>query len=125
MLIGELARRTGVSTRALRHYEENGVLRSFRDANGYRRYPEQAVVRVRNIRHLLEAGMILEDIEPMGDCLDQDLRGQAACHAALEVAERRLAELERRWAALGALRDNLRSRVESLRGEIHRRHEVA
>ena len=38
MLIGELAERTGSSTRALRHYEDQGLLAPTRDTNGYRHY---------------------------------------------------------------------------------------
>lgn len=40
MRIGELARRTGVSVRALRYYEEQGLLVPARAANGYREYTE-------------------------------------------------------------------------------------
>ena len=55
--IGELAERTGVSTRLLRYYEEQGLLTASRDHNGYRAYTGDAVVRVRQIRRLLEAGL--------------------------------------------------------------------
>ena len=40
MKISELAKRTGVSTHALRHYERLGLLEPVRHANGYRDYPE-------------------------------------------------------------------------------------
>ena len=56
MRIGELAERTGVSTRLLRYYGEQGLLAASRDGNGYRCYDEDAVVRVRQIRRLLARG---------------------------------------------------------------------
>ena len=58
--IGELAARTGVSTRLLRYYEAQGLLHADRDGNGYRMYGESAVERVRLIRELLESGFTTE-----------------------------------------------------------------
>ncbi|MGK3102774.1 MerR family DNA-binding transcriptional regulator [Streptomyces sp. WAC05858] len=50
MRIGELAKATGATTRALRFYEERGLLSSARAVNGYRVYDERAIQRVANIR---------------------------------------------------------------------------
>jgi len=57
MRIGELARRAGVSTRALRYYEEQGLLASERTASDQRIYAEAAVERVRLIQQLFTAGL--------------------------------------------------------------------
>ncbi|TJZ98931.1 MerR family transcriptional regulator [Actinacidiphila oryziradicis] len=57
MRIGELAQRAGVSTRALRYYEEQCLLRPERSASGQRVYPESAVDRVRLIQQLYTAGL--------------------------------------------------------------------
>ncbi|WP_067860737.1 MerR family transcriptional regulator [Nocardia shimofusensis] len=57
MLIGELAERTGVSARALRHYEDRGLLHPTRDGNGYRVYAEADVVRVAQIQAMIAAGL--------------------------------------------------------------------
>ncbi|MER8069623.1 MerR family transcriptional regulator [Streptomyces sp. NPDC094034] len=57
MRIGELAGRTGVSRRALRYYEEQGLLRPERGPSGYREYAETDVADVRRIRTLLAAGL--------------------------------------------------------------------
>ena len=62
MRIGELAERMGVSTRPPRHGEEQGLRAASRDGNGYRAYGEDAVVRVRQIRRLLAAGLNTEVI---------------------------------------------------------------
>ena len=45
MRIGELARRTGVSERSLRYYEQQALLAADRTPGGQRDYPEQAVDR--------------------------------------------------------------------------------
>lgn len=50
MRIGALERATGVNRRLLRYYEEQGLLRPTRLANGYREYSESDVTSVRHIR---------------------------------------------------------------------------
>lgn len=57
MRIGELATRAGVSTRALRYYEEQGLLMPERTAAGHRRYTEASLVRVQLIQELFTAGL--------------------------------------------------------------------
>lgn len=57
MRIGELADRTGVSTRALRYYEEQLLLGPRRTSGGQRFYPESAVDRVKLIQQLYTAGL--------------------------------------------------------------------
>ncbi|GAA2208751.1 MerR family transcriptional regulator [Nonomuraea monospora] len=68
MLIGELARRTSVSTRLLRYYEDQGLLTSVRLANGYRDYADDAPVIVAQIRGLLAAGLSTEVIRELLPC---------------------------------------------------------
>ncbi|MEV4437786.1 MerR family transcriptional regulator [Streptomyces sp. NPDC049577] len=57
MRIGEMVRRTGVSERLLRYYEEQGLLTPARLPSGYRVYGEADVQTVRRIRTLLAAGL--------------------------------------------------------------------
>jgi len=57
MLIGELSTLTGASARSLRHYESLGLLQTIRTDNGYRRYSEESIERVKAIRFLLASGV--------------------------------------------------------------------
>ncbi|MCX5213809.1 MerR family transcriptional regulator [Kitasatospora sp. NBC_00240] len=107
MLIGELAAATGASARALRHYEQAGLISSERAHNGYRVYGEQAAVRVGNIRRLLAAGLTLDDVRAFLPCLDGDLTAGPPSAKALRIARERLAVLERRIAAQSEARDRL------------------
>jgi DNA-binding transcriptional MerR regulator len=50
MRIGELAERAGTSARIRRNYEQHGLLRTRRRANGYRDYDEADVRLVHEIR---------------------------------------------------------------------------
>ncbi|MGP9529412.1 MerR family transcriptional regulator [Glutamicibacter sp. AOP5-A2-18] len=71
MRIGELSERSGVPTRMLRYYEEQGLLTPGRSENGYRYYEAPHLERVEKIRGLIEAGIptrIISDILP---CLDR------------------------------------------------------
>ncbi|WP_028934112.1 MerR family transcriptional regulator [Pseudonocardia spinosispora] len=70
MRIGELAERTGVPTRLLRYYEEQGLLTPDRAANGYRDYSESLLDRVAQIRGLLDSGLPTKIIKQILPCLD-------------------------------------------------------
>ncbi|MEU1484559.1 MerR family transcriptional regulator [Streptomyces sp. NPDC005752] len=71
MRIGELAKKTGVPTRMLRYYEEQGLITPHRLGNGYREYDEYLVDRVHKIRGLLDAGVPTRIIGDMLPCLNQ------------------------------------------------------
>lgn len=111
--IGELARRTGTTARALRHYEQAGLISSVRAANGYRVYDEGAVVRVSNIRYLLDAGLTLDDVAAFASCLDGDMPATPPSARGLEIARERLAVLDARIAAQTEARDRLATALAS------------
>ncbi|WP_020121930.1 MerR family transcriptional regulator [Streptomyces canus] len=57
MRIGDVAKLAGVSVRALRYYEEQGLLIADRGPGGHRQYPQSAVERVKFIQMLYAAGL--------------------------------------------------------------------
>jgi DNA-binding transcriptional MerR regulator len=108
LCIGELAQVTDTTPRALRHYEQAGLITSQRAHNGYRIYGENTVVRVRNIRHLLSAGLTLEDARAFLPCLDGDLLNAPPSARGIQIVLDRLAVLEDRIAAQVGVRDRLK-----------------
>jgi DNA-binding transcriptional MerR regulator len=72
MRISELARQAGVTPRALRYYEEQGLLKPARRASGYRDYDDQAVYAVRHIQLLLSAGLGTTAIAEILPCVPDD-----------------------------------------------------
>lgn len=63
LLIGELAERSGVSTAALRYYDELGLIRpTLRETGGRRRYSAAAVDEVGVVRLLSEVGFTLAEV---------------------------------------------------------------
>lgn len=61
LTVGELARRAGVATSALRYWEELGLLPAPARLSGHRRYPESAVALVGAILLLRDAGFSLAE----------------------------------------------------------------
>jgi DNA-binding transcriptional MerR regulator len=70
MRIGELSGTAGVSVRALRYYEEQGLLDSERTPRGQRVYPPAAVDRVQLIQQLYAAGLPSRTILDLLPCVD-------------------------------------------------------
>jgi DNA-binding transcriptional MerR regulator len=116
--IGELARRTATSTRSLRYYEQRGLITAHRDHNGYRRYDHNIVNVVNNLRHLLSAGLSIDDIHQFGSCVRSPDLDAAPCMSALKVYEQRLQTLDTKIATLNHLRANLAEQAERLRREL-------
>jgi DNA-binding transcriptional MerR regulator len=103
MRIGEIAHLAGVSNRALRYYEEQGLLTSERTPSGQRTYPESAVERVRLIQQFFTAGLPSRTILQLLPCVDTG-------HASPKAFELLASERNRITAAmadLAAARDAL------------------
>ena len=79
--VGSLARETGKTVRAIRFYEELGLLDPVsRTQGGFRQYDGSALVRIHWIDRLQELGFSLKDI---GTFLES-IRGQETAPAAME-----------------------------------------
>lgn len=67
--VGELARRTGLTVRTLRHYDEIGLLKpSLHSEAGYRLYTAADVARLQQVLSLRQLGFSLEEVRA---CLDR------------------------------------------------------
>ncbi|UWF60262.1 MerR family transcriptional regulator [Brucella sp. 2716] len=91
MKIGELAKRSGLAASRIRFYESIGLLRTVdRRSNGYRTYPEEAVLVLHLIATAQKAGFSLDEIRTL---LPPDLDNWE--HGALiEVLRRKVADIE-------------------------------
>lgn len=105
MRIGKVAAAAGVSTRALRYYEQQQLLTSTRSPSGQRHYSQSAVERVRWIQQLYAAGLnstviaellpcvhtgivapeMLDRLSAARERIDQQVRELTATSARLEV----------------------------------------
>jgi MerR family redox-sensitive transcriptional activator SoxR len=63
--IGEVAKRTGIRTSALRYYEEAGILPAPARVSGRRRYDADTIRRIDVLRFAQHAGFMLEEIKTL------------------------------------------------------------
>lgn len=100
MLIGEVARRSGVSARMLRHYELHGLVRpTGRTEGGYRDYSERDIHRIFHVESLRALGMSLADVRRVLE--DPDFTPSALVDDLVEQTRKRLV---REQELLGRLR---------------------
>jgi DNA-binding transcriptional MerR regulator len=115
MLIGALAKATGVPAKTLRYWEAEGLLPApARTDGGYRDYPVETADRVAFIRHAQSAGLTLRQI---GEILAIRDDGHPPCAHTTVLVDERLTDLEARLRELQETRDvlaQLRQRLTAL-----------
>src|ERR1700712_5004111 len=116
MLIGQLSRQAGVSTRTLRYYESLGLLAAKRTASGYRDYDEADLAAVREIRTLVKHGFTLEETRPFLDCLRAGNAIAGSCPDSLAVYRRKLGEVDEYLARLQRIRTELEASLRNALG---------
>ncbi|WP_280305839.1 MerR family transcriptional regulator [Nocardia neocaledoniensis] len=94
MHIGELSRLSGVKAHQLRYYEAQGLLEPDRTTTGYRVYAPTDVVKVKQIRHLLDAGLSTDDIAYLLPCATGEAPELAGCPELLAAMRTRLRRLD-------------------------------
>lgn len=127
LTISAVARRTGIPVSTLRFYERelSGLFHIRKTAGGHRRYAESDVERFSTVRRLTETeGLGLAEVrrsvlsrgesEAVREQADRLAEAGAAAAGAMEALAHRVAELERRVAALES---GARRKRRWLRGE--------
>ncbi|WNV82255.1 MerR family transcriptional regulator [Umezawaea sp. Da 62-37] len=107
MRIGELAAKAGVSVRALRYYEEQGLLAAERSASGQRHYPDSGVDQVMLIQQLYAAGLPSKSIRAVLPCVET---GEATPEL-LEWFAAERDRIDRQMRDLASARDRLDSLI--------------
>ena len=110
MLIGEVARRSDLSVKTLRYYEEIGVLSPpERSSSGYRRYGPEVIDRLHFVRQSQALGFTLGEIREVLAYRDQ---GTTPCSHVMEMLQSHKRQVAQRIADLQALEDDLASLLE-------------
>jgi DNA-binding transcriptional MerR regulator len=104
--IGEVARGAEVSVRAVRYYEQQGLLTAERSPSGQRLYRQDTVARVRFFQQMYAAGLTSRNIAELLPCIESGHTD----------AEQR--------AMLHAERDRIQAKVDDLQAALDRLDEV-
>lgn len=108
--IGEVARRVGIATSAIRFYEEAGLLpEPERTTSGYRSYDPSVIDRLVFIRSGQAVGLTLGELQEV--LLIRD-RGEAPCRHVTELIDGRIRQVDERIGDLRRLRRDLASLAE-------------
>ena len=119
MRISEVSRRTGVSIRSLRYYEQKRLLCPRRLENGYRDMDEEAVQRVQTIQMYLGLGLTTEQIEEILACTGTSPHPLPVCEEELlTLYQDKLQDIEHQMVVLTALHTRLTERIACLQRQL-------
>ncbi len=107
LTIGEIARRAGLATSALRYYERQGLVSATRTSGGQRRYRRNMLRRLAFIRAAQNVGLSLQEIRTALETLPAGRTPTTADWARLSRSWH--SRLDEQITALTALRDGLTS----------------
>jgi DNA-binding transcriptional MerR regulator len=111
-----VARRAGTTIRAMRSYEQLGLVVPQRRANGYREYAAHDVRMIEEIRALTALGVPVEGTRPFLECLAEGHAAGDDCPASLESYRRTIDELDDLIARLSARREALAGQLDAASG---------
>ena len=106
--IGEIARHAGVSVQAVRYYERIGLLSTApRTSRGIRRYPHEAVERIRFVKRAQSNGLALAEIRELIALKNRG--GTRRCKLVQKLLAAKIAQLDEQRAQLDDFRRTLQT----------------
>ena len=113
--VGQLAKETGKTVRAIRFYEELGLLVPIhRTPGGFRQYDESALLRIHWIDRLQELGFSLSDIRDFLSTLEASETGPEAMEKLHTFYARKLIETRQAIARMQSLQSELEESLQYL-----------
>jgi len=114
MNIGEAAHRSALPAKTIRYYEQIGLVKPARLANGYRDYVENDVHRLRFLQRARTLGFTIGQCRDLMSLYADTSR---ASHDVKAMVRTKLAEIDRKLAELAGLRDTLETLAGACRGD--------
>jgi MerR family transcriptional regulator, copper efflux regulator len=105
MQIGELAKKVGISTQAIRYYERIGLLKiSARTPSGYRLYDQESEAFLQFVKKAQDLGFTLQEIKTIWGI---KVSGEKPCRYVAEQLQEKIRDVEEKIMRLEEFRDLL------------------
>lgn len=114
MNIGEVSKKAGLPVKTIRYYEDIGLIKPMRDANGYRSFADSDMHKLAFLGRSRALGFTIEDCRSLLALWDDQDRASADVRA---IAQEHLARIENKIADLVAIRDTLSHLVRECAGD--------
>jgi Cu(I)-responsive transcriptional regulator len=114
MKISEVAQKTGLSTKAIRYYESQGLIESERLSNGYRDYAQAQLDALSFVAHARELGF---SVEACADLLQLRANPKRASKQVKRVAQSRLEAIRDQRQRLDEMEALLLTMIEQCPGD--------
>lgn len=114
MNIGEAERRCGLPAKTIRYYEEIGLVRPDRRANGYRNYHAEDLHKLRFLQRARSLGFSVSECRALLSLYEDKNRASADVKA---IAQRHLGRIERKITELQSLQGALNALIEACHGD--------
>ena len=114
MNIGEVSQHTGLPPKTIRYYEDIGLVKPLRDANGYRAFRESEMHKLAFLGRARTLGFSIEDCRNLLALWEDKKRASADVRA---IAKEHLAQIEAKISGLQEMRDTLSTLVRDCAGD--------
>ncbi len=114
MNIGDVSARSGLPAKTIRYYEDIGLLKPLRDANGYRSFQEKELHKLTFLGRARALGFTIEDCRALLALYDDDTRESADVK---RIANEHLKQVEAKIADLKSMRDTLSHLIDECAGD--------
>ena len=115
MNIGDVARRSGLPAKTIRYYEEIGLIKPLRDANGYRAFRDSDLQKLAFLGRARALGFSIEDCRALLALYGDQERASADVK---RIALAHLRQIDEKLAALQSIRASVAGLVEACAGDL-------
>ena len=114
MKIGQVERDAGLPAKTIRYYEDIGLIRPGRTTNGYRRFSERDLHKLRFLKRSRSLGFTIAECRVLLSLYEDNGRASADVKT---IASRHLARIDRKIEELQSLRKALNELIETCHGD--------